>query len=225
MGLVISYQFELKSATVEQARSKILALRELASKLPFVTIDEMVELEGQDCKFDETDIYDPNIFLKLRAMKPIDTDDEEVFSAISSKYMIAFDTLPGEGAETAAFGLATHSEITEANQVSDWIWHGFCKTQYASNPEYGGINNFLKCHLMLVRMLDEAEKLGILDEVSDDSGYWEKRDVRELGYTIHHNNIMMAALTGQLRDGLNAEKIQAPIFEYPNFEYLEAEGS
>lgn len=224
MGLVISYQFELKSATVEQARSKIVALRNLASKLPFATIDELVELEGKDCKFDEEDIYDPNIFLKLRALKPIQIADDG-FSAISSKYMIAFDTLPGEGAETAAFGLATHSEITEITQEEDWIWQGFCKTQYASNPEYGGINNFLKCHLMLVRMLDEAQKLGIVHKVSDDSGYWEKRDVRELAYTIHHNNVLMAALTGQLRDGLNAGEVKAPIFEYPNFEYLEAEGS
>ncbi|BAZ10466.1 hypothetical protein NIES4071_22820 [Calothrix sp. NIES-4071] len=224
MGLVISYQFELKSATVEQARSKIVALRKLASKLPFATIDQLVELEGKDCKFDGDDIYDPNIFLKIRAMKPVKMADDG-FEAISSKYMIAFDTLPGEGAETAAFGLATHTEITEANQVSDWIWHGFCKTQYASNPEYGGIKNFLKCHLMLVRMLDEAQKLGIVHKVSDDSGYWKERDVKELAYTIHHNNVMMAALTGQLKDGLNTKEFHAPIFEYPNFEYLEAEGN
>lgn len=224
MGLTISYEFELKSATVEQARSKIVTLLKLALKLPFATIDELVELEGQDCFFDEEDIYDQNIFLKLRAMKPVETEDEETFAAVSSKYMIAFDTLPGEGAETAAFGLATHSEITEITQEKDWMWHGFCKTQYASNPEYGGINNFFKCHLMLVRMLDEAQKLGILYKVSDDSGYWEKRDVKDLVNMIHQNNIMMAALTGQLRDGLNAE-VKAPIFEYPNFEYLEAEGS
>jgi hypothetical protein len=35
----------------------------------------------------------------------------------------------------------------------------------------------------------------------------------------------MAALTGQLRDGLNVGEVKAPIFEYPNFEYFEAEGN
>ena len=40
--------------------------------------------------------------------------------------------------------------------------------QYASNPDCGGVENFLRCHLAVVKLLDHAATLGILKEVSDE---------------------------------------------------------
>ena len=124
----------------------------------------------------------------------------------------------GEGAEPAIFGLATHSSITDVN---DWSWASFCKIQYASNPEYGGLENFLKCHLLIVKMLDYASELGITCDVSDESGYWDNRSIEKLPAIIHQHNVLIAAFTGKIKDNI---AVQSPILDYPNFEYLEAEG-
>ncbi len=221
MGLTINYTFSLSDATVEQAREKVVALHKLALKLPFKSVDDLVEISGDDCHFDKDDIYDPYAFIKIRALKPVEVALNG-FSWKNPSYIIGFDSLPGDGSETPIFGLATHSEVKEVN---DWYWTGFCKTQYASNPEYGGLENFLKCHLIIVKMLDAANELGIVSDVNDEGGYWDKRDVEELTSTIRQYNIMMAGFTGKLKDNLAADvnSIEASIFDYPNFEYLEAQ--
>ncbi len=171
MGLTIHYQFTLKNATITEAREKILALRNIALKLPFAIIDELVELKEDDCLDENAD--DPYGFLKTIASKITEVDDD-TYSSENATYIIGFDTVPAQGSEVAIFGLATYSEVKDIN---DWSWSSFCKTQYASNPEYGGLENFLKCHLTIVKLLDAACELGINCEVTDEGGYWENRDV------------------------------------------------
>lgn len=219
MGLVISYHLSL-TATVDEAREVVLALRSLALNLPFAQVDEFVELQGENCILDMYDLDDPYVFLKLRGVKVVDRTKTTVFGRDAS-YLMAFDTLPGQGSETAAFGLATHSAISEVN---DWIWTGFCKTQYASNPEYGGRENFLRCHLAIVTLLDEAQKFGIQCEVDDQGNYWETRSVPVLTAALSAENVFMATTMGAIKDAIDPAEatLEAPILEYPNFEHLEA---
>jgi hypothetical protein len=221
MGLTIHYEFKLDSASVEGARAKIAALRNCALKLPFAEVGELVEIHGEECRFDPENADDPHVFLKLRACKFIGLDSDS-YSSLDPSYLIAFNTMPGEGCESAAFGLAIYAEPAA---VSDWIWMSFCKTQYASNPECGGIENFLKCHLMIVRMLDEAQKLGILCEVSDEGNYWETHKIEKLVETVSKYNVLIAGIAGQLKDSHEEGSIASPIYDCPNFEYLEAEAS
>lgn len=224
MGLTIHYKFSLNNATVEQAREKVVALHKLALKLPFKSVDELVEFSGDDCNFDKDNADDSHAFIKFRALKPVKIAPD-TFSWKNPTYIIAFDSFPGEGSETTIFGLATHSEVKEVN---DFSWTGFCKTQYASNPEYGGLENFIKCHLLIVKMLDAARELGITCDVSDEGGYWDSRDIEKLTSTIGEYNALIASFAGKLKDNfgaLNATSIEASIFDYPNFEYLEAEGN
>jgi hypothetical protein len=145
------------------------------------------------------------------------------FSWKNPTYIIGFNSFLGEGSETPVFGLATHSKIKEIN---DWSWMSFCKTQYASNPEYGGLENFLKCHLLIVKMLDGTCELEINCNVSDETGYWEHRNLEELVKILRQHNLLIAAFTGEMKDNLAARGLvsESPIFDYPNFEYLEAEG-
>jgi hypothetical protein len=223
MGLTINYKFSLNNATITQVREKIVALRNLALQLPFKSVDKLVEIAGDACYFDKDNFDDPHAFIKIRALKPVEIAMNG-FSWKNATYIIGFDSLPSEGSETPIFGLATHSEIKDIN---DWSWTGFCKTQYASNPEYGGLENFLKCHLMIVKILDAACESGITCKVDDETGYWENRNIEELATTIRQHNVLIAALTGELKDDLALWGIvstQSPIFDYPNFEYLEAEG-
>lgn len=229
MGLTIHYTLSLNSATIEEVRAKIMTIRNIALKFPLVQVGGLVELAGEDCIFKPKEHNNPNTYLKLRALKMVGLTEEEEndpnnYYGINPKYLIAFDTLPGPGSESATFGLATYEEIEERN---DWSLGGFCKTQYASNPEYGGLENFIRCHKFIVEMLDEIQKLGISCEVQDEGEYWESRNLDDLMGNLQQYNFFVAALVGTFKNQSNQEVniIEAPVLKYPNFEYLEAEGN
>ncbi|MDZ7959289.1 MAG: hypothetical protein RMY34_15635 [Aulosira sp. DedQUE10] len=72
MGLTIHYKFSLNNATINQAREKVVALRNLALQLPFKRVDDLVEIQGDACYFDKDNFDDPHAFIKIRALKPIE---------------------------------------------------------------------------------------------------------------------------------------------------------
>ena len=81
---------------------------------------------------------------------------------------------------------------------------------------------------MVIKILDEAKNLGILDSVSDEGGYWEERNLQELISCVGEYNALIAAVVGGIQDLFaNAGNVTSysPISEFPNFEYLEAEGT
>ena len=220
MGLAISYSFNLNSASIFQAREKVVELYKFASDLPFLELGEIIELEGADCLIKDSD---PHIALKVCALTP-----EEIVQNLlnktyetNSSHLIGFRVFPGNGCGEAFFGLNT---AMSSGDKRDWSWKASCKTQYANNPDYGGINNFLKCHLLVITMLEKASSLGIVDYVNDPSDYWENRDVEALVKTITEETVMMAQIMGCLKDIFSQKgyKAVAPIFDSPNFEYLEA---
>src|SRR5208283_4259765 len=108
-----------------------------------------------------------------------------------------------------------------------WVWMGFCKTQYASHKGDGGsIENFLRCHLSIIAILDYAKQIGFEVKVNDEGGFWEKRDVQALCKQLVEYNEFIAAFGGLLKDATAGEgaKIEGPIFSNPEFERLEAKG-
>jgi len=107
--------------------------------------------------------------------------------------------------------------------LAAWAGGGFCKTQYASRPDCGGVPNFLRSHLSVCRMLDYAKELGILKSVSDEGDFFDNRDIPALVNTIADWNAFIATGVGAF-DELIGSKAVAPIKEFPNFEHLEAQG-
>jgi hypothetical protein len=73
-------------------------------------------------------------------------------------------------------------------------------------------------------MLDHARSLGILDHVSDEGGFWEKRDIEALAREVGEWNEMLAGLAGRLKD-LAGDQVLAEIAKFPDFEHLEAKGT
>ena len=75
-------------------------------------------------------------------------------------------------------------------------------------------------------MLDKAKELGCLERLSDEGGFWEKRDLQALVKEIGSWNEMIAAFGGKLKDllGDGPLGLQSAISEYPNVERLEAAG-
>ncbi len=234
MGLTIHYG--LKSDSRSNAAALVAKLRQQALDIPFTEVGEIVDLSGAACDFDQRDRDDPNRWLLIQAGEYIDDPQNERYSfGLAPTRVIAFDTWPGEGCEAANFGLCQFPKTLLVDNGTrkiktgkvGWSWHSFCKTQYASNPECGGVENFLRCHLLVVAMLDYAKTLGMLESVSDEGGYWEQRSLEALVKEIGEWNQFIAAFAGQLKDALSGGpgKLVSEITRFPNFEHLEAVGA
>jgi len=187
-----------------------------------------VDLTGETCKFDQHDKESPLRWLLIQADATLKLD-EHSWLGVPPTRIIAFGTWPGEGCEAANFGLCQYPATVEyqgkqiRTEMAGWRWSSFCKTQYASDPKCGGVENFLRCHLLVVAMLDHAKSLGCLTEVNDEGKFWENRDVEALVKEIGSWNQMIAAFGGKLKDVLGGG-VEMLISEYPNFEQLELAG-
>ena len=213
MGLTIHYTLRAKRLTIAQVRKKLLQLADYARSLDF-SVSELIELPRDGEPF-----CDGEQAVKLAG-------DEWVFVPPQRGGAICVD--PGRGCESATLGMAQYSaKIRHRTRLhptglSGWSWQAFCKTQYASNPRHGGLDNFLRCHLGVVALLDAAAQLGLSPDVKDEGGYWEHRDPQALTVELAQWNECVAALGGALKD-VHGD-VQGPIFAFPNFEPLEARG-
>ena len=129
-----------------------------------------------------------------------------------------------------------------------WHYSSFCKTQYASDPQCGGIPNFVKCHLCVIHLLDRIGQLPTMKvEINDEGKYgksyytddpwaaervytWHdgKYDVKALIEEVGSWNEMLSATFGAMNDMLKASgsplALESPISAFPDFEHLEFKG-
>jgi len=196
MGLTIHYSLHSGTKSPRKARQLIEALRQKALDLPFKEVGEVIDLSGDDCDFERRERDDPQRWLLIQAGQHVERDGYGY--CVLPKRVIAFSTWPGEGCEKANFGLALYPASIQAQRgrlrtgLAGWFWSSFCKTQYASNADRGGVPHFLRCHLSVVKMLDHARALGILGHVSDEGGFWDKRDVKALAQEVGEWNEFIA---------------------------------
>ena len=237
MGLTIHYDLKANTRSPKAARELVARLRGRALNLPFERVDDIIELSGPSCDHEQYDPDHPHRWLLIQAAAYVDHPKHEHYSyRVMPTHIIAFSIWPGEGCENANFGLCRYPASIEVQdpvmrwqrqkiptRLSGWCWSSFSKTQYASNPECGGIANFLRCHLSVVRMLDHAKELGILKSVSDEGEFWEQRNIEALSREVGQSNEMIAGLAGELKDKLG-DKVLAAITRFSNFEHLEAKG-
>ena len=238
MGLTI--QYSLKARGIEpQARKLITALHQAAADLPFAELGHLIDLSGDECNFERRAADDPLRWYLVQAQELVAVKGPsrrpgggvaEFHYRVTPTRVLGFTAWPGAGCEESNVGLCRYPATfttpegqTLKTKLSGWCWSSFCKTQYASNPECGGIANFLRCHLTVVALLDQAKALGCLTNVNDEGGFWASRDVPALAKEIGSWNEMIAAFGGKLKDVLG-RGVQAPIADYPNFEQLEAAG-
>lgn len=228
MGLTIHYQLQSTSRSPKKARQLLDQLRQKALDLPFKEVGEIIEVSGDTADFDKLDRDDPKRWLLIQAGQYIERDERHY--RVTPQRVIAFSTSPGEGSEPANFGLAVYPKTIEVDGkklrtgLGDWSWGSFCKTQYASNPECGGVENFLRCHLVVVKLLDHAKSLDILKDVNDEADYWQKREIKALAQEVGDWNTMIAGWAGRFKDAFG-DGVASEIAKYPNFEHLEAMGN
>jgi len=230
MGLTIHYRLQSRTRSPSETRQLVEELRRRALDLPFAEVGEVVELKGEASDFERYDREHPSRWLLVQAGQWVER--EGVHYTVKPKHVIAFSTWPGDGCEEANLGLAmypgtiavtdprTGHDLKLRTGLKGWCWRSFCKTQYASRH---GIDHFLRCHLCVVRMLDRAKEMAILASVTDEGGFWDKRDLKALVQTVGEWNEGMAALVGKLKDMFGSD-FQAPITQFSDFEHLEARG-
>lgn len=73
-----------------------------------------------------------------------------------------------------------------------WRGWGFTKTQYAED--------FVHCHLAVIKMLDLCKEAGILNKVNDEGNYWNTRDLKVLGNEINQYTFLIKSFFGALKD-------------------------
>lgn len=132
--------------------------------------------------------------------------------------------------------LGTRSETRSVpTNLTPWSWSSFCKTQYASNPDCGGVANFLKCHITVIALLDRIATLPGVKVRIEDEGSYGPHSLQKGRHKGHYNpaklanevgswNEMVASLTGSLSDTFDGDGVVSPIKDYANFEQLEFRG-
>ena len=236
MGLTIHWNLQADVRTEPEARALVERLRQRALDLPLASVGEIMDLSGRDADYKVQPAESSARWLLIQAGQYIESGD--CHYAVAPQHVIAFQTQPGDGCEPANFGLCRYPAFIEVEGqrvgflprkrrvrtgLTGWCWSSFCKTQFASNPECGGVQNFLRCHLSVIALLDFAKSLGMVEGVKDEGNYWEARDVEALAREVGEWNEMIAAFAGQFKDALGAGVV-SEIAKFPNFEPLEARG-
>ena len=253
MGLTIVYSYKLK-ASPDEARRIVGSLHNFAKTLPFDRVTDVLEFDPPDGRyqFARPDAahraWKPgNEYLRRRR-----ADGAEETVVVPSLHAMSF-VAHVRGAETAEFGLASHPPVVVHHEdvitqrrgrgeqrrvgagpavefqtrLRGWYsWSQGCKTQYAANPAYGGVENFLRAHLSIFQMVDECRRLGLKVRVRDDGKYWRHGDRDKLLAELARWDELIAGFAGKLSDHLGGSggAVVAPIKERPDFEHLEARG-
>ena len=233
MGLTIHWVFRGPPLKAD-AKAVIEQLRQRALNLPFELVSEIVHLQGPETIFDRGQ-NDEFGWLKVISNQIIWNKDLSLGRRCPAKELFGFLINVAPGTDLMGVYLADYPKTIMVKDertrqprrlrtdLASWYGSGFCKTQYATHPDCGGITAFLRAHLSIVRLLDFAKDLGILSEVKDESNFFNDRDVPALVSTVGDWNAMIATNVGSFGD-LFGGIVVAPIKTFPDFEHLEAKG-
>jgi len=195
MGLTVHYDLEFRGTKAE-VQKKLKELKTCAEQLPFVEINGLSLLDYSKWTLEK--YHAKKGYGDWRDWASIQGMDYE--GQNFGTQALCLNVWPGPGCEPMNIGLRQHKNSNL------WTWYSFCKTQYAEE--------FVKCHLLVIRMLDECKSLGILKRVRDEGGYWKTRDIRVLGGNINEFTEMLQDLSRKLTE--TGSQIEASITERAN---------
>jgi hypothetical protein len=231
MGLHICYELSLPGVTAdEDAMQHLEALRAHALTLHVDDVTTVWRLVGRELVLDDSwsDRAAPRHFRIVAKFAREERDGVEGPVDEAQRLAAAgFFMNPGKGSETAIFGLVrprlspVSPSAERADEQDNWFWHHCCKTQYASTVSD---EHLVHCHLAVVSMLEEAERLGFHVTVHDETHYWTTRSTERLIAEVHNMNRIVARFAGAFHDATSGQvRTEGAIFEHPDFERLETE--
>ena len=104
MGLTIHYSLKSATRSPKKARELVARLRGRALDLPFAKVEDIIELSGEACDFERLDQNDPHRWLLIQAGQYVDRPapgGRTHSYNVAPTHLIAFETLPGDGCESA----------------------------------------------------------------------------------------------------------------------------
>lgn len=231
MGLHICYELRLPHTTTDDRVVQLLEeLRTYAVTRGVSHVTPLLRLDGRELMLDH-DTWEPwslPRFFHIACCSTAEERDGKLGQIREPDRVagVAFYMNPGEGSEMAAFGFVRpflsdplpSAEGTE--ESANWFWHYCCKTQYASKVSE---EHLVHCHLAVVQVLEEAERLGIGITVHDETQYWETRSTDRLVAEVRNMNRIVARFAGAFHDAAPEVSLESPVFEDPDFERLESE--
>lgn len=208
MGLHLVW--ELAAPAGADPAEPLGALREVALWLPFAEVTALergVAGDGVHAPFGAS-VHLP--FDDVGTLHPRDWEgDTRSLRTLSVQPLewAAFRVWPGQGCETATFGLARHpaTALLDGLPVPTWLadgwrWHTVCKTQHASAVSW---EHFMTVHGSLVSLLDVAEGLGIVHAVRDETHFLPDRDWARAAAEVRSMNEMIGRVGDALRRALD----------------------
>jgi len=207
VGLTVHYKFEFQGTETE-AIQNLKKIEKFARKLPFKEVSRVAEL---DYNFWSLEKYHKGkgyndwrdwACIQYEIHKQKKENGRSIFFTEKPVKAYCLHLWPGEGCEPMNIGLVRREE------AKIWTGGSFCKTQYAKE--------FLKCHLLVIRVLDECKRIGILKDVFDEGGYWETRDLNKLAREVNGMTAMMQKLSSALKKEIPfGVKIESAVDENP----------
>lgn len=163
-------------------------------------------------------------------------EEDACFGSVPARAGWLVEVWPGEGCESAHFGLCQYAREApyelggqtgwvKTEYRRGWLFSSACKTQYAAEH---GWEHFLRCHKTILSILKFWRQLGVTVKVSDEGGYWRTRSETRLRETLNRYDGLMAVVAGAFKDASDETgtgySVESPIFARRDFEKLEAEG-
>lgn len=199
MGLTIHYTVTYRGPVGDLAE-KLASIRQACLDLPFAEVGG--DLEIIDVTQDHLDVYGwlqkmtmypnnspENLAMRNRILGLVGVDigvmiDVEFHNKAKPATFVRLSLWPGEGCEACDLLFLQKSR-------SRFVCRGFCKTQYAEQ--------FIQCHLLVIRLMDMLKESGFDVQVSDEGDYWQTRDLNVLAKNINDSTAMISSMAEALR--------------------------
>ena len=192
MGLTINYTIAAKTA--EQAIDGLEKLRQKCLDLPFedvgvvlhkqITQEDIDYFDSLQAAYSYPNNSQVNLQHRDRLMEERGlTTWELIKSEGVPSEVISLELWPGEGCESCDITFYKKDGVFRASE--------FCKTQYAAH--------FVRCHTLVVAMLDIMAELGFDLKVDDEGGFYESRDMKILAKNLDDYNIIVKSIGGMIK--------------------------
>jgi hypothetical protein len=228
MGLTIHYTIEYRG-TVKQLQQKLEKVRQQCRDLPFEEVGEVGTIKitkalidlwnyyQKSCSEGRTTVEQRNKHFAELGITPWQMVELGEWREEGNKYwkdqkpttMVSLPLWPGEGCES--------SDLNFQRIRGRFRCKSFCKTQYAEE--------FVKCHLLVIKLLDLLKAEGFKVDVYDEGQYHETRDLKVLGKNINESTAMIEGLFGSLKSaaGEKGMAVDAPIEKCKNIMRVDEE--
>ena len=224
MGITIHYSIA-EDSTVSDMVKKLEAVRQMCLDLPFENVDEVKHIVYTPSDIAFFNSLQEECFCPNNTIENLEKRDQAIIDRgldlwtlieISFKFeskriennidVIHWGVWTGKGCEDTTF-----SFMREQGTDGPFECKSFTKTQFAEE--------LVKCHLLVIKVLDLLQEQGFKAEVNDEGDFWKTRDYKVLGKNINISTSLITSVFGALKqatEGTDAV-VESPIKDCKNY--------